>query len=55
MNEPEPVNVVVTCHTKACRVENLSFTLQVYPNAEEPVYRVVCGQCHEDVTDIVAA
>lgn len=53
--EVDPVKMKVTCHTLGCPVDDVTFTLDVYPNEAPPVYRVQCGQCGQPVTDLVPA
>lgn len=51
--EPQPVMVIATCHTEGCPVDGKPFEVPVYPNPAPPVYYVICGQCSQQVTDIV--
>jgi hypothetical protein len=53
--EPTPVYFVATCRTEGCVVQDQGFRMPFYPNAVAPIYRGVCGQCGQTVTDLVAA
>lgn len=53
--EPEPVMMNATCRTVGCPVEGQTFTVPMYPNAAEPIYRAQCGRCLQPVTDLVPA
>ncbi|MEU5091730.1 hypothetical protein [Streptomyces sp. NPDC021356] len=53
--EPQPVNMLVTCHTEGCPVADVTYQVPMYPNVEPPTYRAVCAQCEQYVTDIVPA
>ncbi|AKZ60823.1 hypothetical protein SAM23877_p114 (plasmid) [Streptomyces ambofaciens ATCC 23877] len=50
--EPTPVMLVATCRTSGCSIEGLSITAPYYPNATEPTYRAVCGECMQTITDL---
>ncbi|MFD7769867.1 hypothetical protein [Streptomyces sp. NPDC059787] len=53
MEEVEPEMLLVTCHTGGCPVAGVTYECEMYPNAEPPTWRAVCGQCRQTVTDIV--
>lgn len=54
MDEEQPVLMNVTCHTEGCPVCGVTYTgVPMYPNAEPPTWRAVCGQCGNPVTDVV--
>jgi hypothetical protein len=53
--EPQPVVMVVTCRTEECPVQHVEYTVPMYPNATEPIFRAQCGQCGNLVSDIVTA
>ncbi|MFJ1529712.1 hypothetical protein ACIOFV_15005 [Streptomyces mirabilis] len=43
----------VTCRTVGCPVVEVTYTVDMYPNAESPTYRAICGQCKQAITDLV--
>lgn len=55
---PTPVRMIATCRTETpepCPVLGVPFTVNVYPCAAPPTYRVQCIQCGQMVTDLVPA
>lgn len=44
-----------TCHTEGCPVDGVTFTVDMYPNEAEPIFRAQCGRCGQAVTDLVPA
>lgn len=53
--DPTPVAMICTCRTPGCVACGIACAVEMYPNAAPPVYRAVCGQCGQTVTDIVPA
>jgi hypothetical protein len=62
--EPTSVRMAVTCRTVAdeeknikedCQENGVTYLVPMYPNATEPIWRAVCGQCGVLVADIVPA
>jgi hypothetical protein len=52
--EPEPTLMNVTCRTEGCPVCNVTYVgIPMYANIVPPVWRAVCAQCGQTVTDIV--
>ncbi|WP_169317286.1 hypothetical protein [Actinacidiphila oryziradicis] len=51
--ETTPVAMVATCQTAGCPVDGVPFNATLYANAAPPIYRAVCGQCGQIVTDLV--
>ncbi|WP_217572565.1 hypothetical protein [Streptomyces sp. GbtcB7] len=43
----------VTCRTVMCPAAELTYTVDMYSNAEPPMYRAICGQCKQPITDLV--
>ncbi|MEU2857594.1 hypothetical protein ABZ672_04075 [Streptomyces mirabilis] len=43
----------VTCRTVGCPVVDVTYTVDMYSNAEPPTYRALCEQCKHPVTDLV--
>jgi hypothetical protein len=53
---PASIQMVATCHTvvpEVCPVNGIPFTGTYYANATEPIYRGVCMQCGQNITDLV--
>lgn len=55
MEEIEPQSMKVTCRTPDCPVEGVTFTVDMYPNVDPPIWRAQCARCNQVVTDIVPA
>ncbi|MCX4858317.1 hypothetical protein [Streptomyces canus] len=53
--EEEPTVMNVTCHTGGCSVGGVTYTVDMYPNAELPTWRAECAQCGQPITDVVPA
>jgi hypothetical protein len=53
--EPDPTYFSATCRTEGCEVQGQAFRAPCIPCAVPPVWRVVCGQCGQPVTDLVPA
>ncbi|MER6109392.1 hypothetical protein [Streptomyces hirsutus] len=53
--EPTPTKMAATCHTAGCPEENVTYVVNMYPNASAPVWRAQCGQCGQTITDITPA
>jgi hypothetical protein len=53
--EVDPVLMLATCRTPGCPVEDRTYTVEMYPNSAEPIFRAQCGQCSNPVTDLVPA
>lgn len=50
--EEEPAIMRVTCHTAGCPVAEVTYAVDMYPNAEPPTYRAICGQCKQLIADL---
>lgn len=48
--------LIATCHTPGCPVEGQHFVCKAYPvpDSDPELFNVVCGQCGQPVTDLVA-
>ncbi|MEU9925031.1 hypothetical protein AB0H51_27750 [Streptomyces griseoluteus] len=53
--EPTPTKMAVTCHTVDCPESGVTFVVNMYPNASEPIWRAQCGACGQTITDITPA
>ncbi|MCZ1001193.1 hypothetical protein O1M63_29070 [Streptomyces mirabilis] len=51
--EEEPTIMNVTCRTFGCPVVDVTYTVDMYSNAEPPTYRALCEQCKQPITDLV--
>ncbi|WP_405526801.1 hypothetical protein OG426_30495 [Streptomyces canus] len=45
----------MTCRTGGCSVGGVTYTVDMYPNAELPTWRAECAQCGQTITDVVPA
>ncbi|MEU6325353.1 hypothetical protein [Streptomyces sp. NPDC047009] len=50
--EPTPTPCIVVCHTVGCVLVEQARTINLFPNAAEPIYRASCGCCGQEITDI---
>ncbi|GHE80114.1 hypothetical protein GCM10014715_39350 [Streptomyces spiralis] len=53
IEEATPTMMQATCHTPGCPVEDVTYTVAMYPCSVPPTWRAVCAQCGQAVTDIV--
>ncbi|MFB6665964.1 hypothetical protein [Streptomyces parvus] len=53
--EPTPTQMLATCRTPDCPVQDQTFEVGMYPNASPPTWRAQCGQCGNPITDIEPA
>jgi len=53
MTDAQVVQMVATCRTPGCPVQDVPFTAPFEPNAAPPVFQGWCAGCEKPVTDIV--
>jgi hypothetical protein len=50
---PPSVTLVATCRTVGCPTNGISCVGTYYANSEAPIYRGLCMECGQPITDLV--